>query len=109
MSNTRSWLLVAGASMLAISFVMPGGASVAGWTLRALLTLRVGVAMDAGNLAMRTMGASSIVGSISITGTVLKARASDQARVKALALTRARPITAYLLTAAMPVSSGRRQ
>ena len=68
--------------MLAISLVMPGGALAAGWTLHALQTVRVGAAMDAGTSAMCTMGASSIMGSINTTATVLKARASDLARVR---------------------------
>ena len=68
--------------MLASSLVMPGAASGAGWALHALLTVRVDAAMGVGTLAMRTMGASSIMGSTNTTATVLKARASDLARVR---------------------------
>lgn len=53
--------------MMASSLVMPGGALATGWTLHALLTVRVGAAMDAGTSAMCNMGASSIIGSISTT------------------------------------------
>src|SRR6201995_4854329 len=53
MNNLSFWLLIPAALMLATSFLLPGGAPAAGWTLYAPLTLQMGPSVDGGIFAMR--------------------------------------------------------
>ncbi|HVJ22822.1 MAG TPA: cbb3-type cytochrome c oxidase subunit I, partial [Burkholderiales bacterium] len=62
LNNWSFWLLPFAATLLVLSFFMPGGAPAAGWTLYAPLTLQMGPSMDAGIFAMHLMGAISIMG-----------------------------------------------
>ena len=66
MNNFSFWLLPPAALLLVISFFVPGGATAAGWTLYAPLSVQMGMGMDLGIFAMHIMGASSIMGSINI-------------------------------------------
>src|SRR6185295_6109035 len=58
MNNFSFWLLIPTALMLATSFLVPGGATAAGWTLYAPLSTQMGIGMDMGIFAMHIMGAS---------------------------------------------------
>src|SRR6476660_8394933 len=75
MNNLSFWLLIPAACMIVGSFFMPGGAPAAGWTLYETRTLQMGTSMDAGNLALHILGASSVMGSTNIIFTILHMRA----------------------------------
>ncbi|HET7772784.1 MAG TPA: cbb3-type cytochrome c oxidase subunit I, partial [Burkholderiaceae bacterium] len=75
MNNFSFWLLPPAAIMLTLSFFVPGGATAAGWTLYAPLSIQMGPGMDLAIFAMHIMGASSIMGSINIIVTILNMRA----------------------------------
>ncbi|MEO6896171.1 MAG: cytochrome c oxidase subunit I [Caldimonas sp.] len=106
MNNLSFWLLIPAALMLVGSFFMPGGATAAGWTLYAPLTLQMGPAMDASIFALHILGASSIMGSINIIVTILNMRAPGMTLMKMPLFCWTWLITAYLLIAVMPVLAG---
>jgi len=106
MNNWSFWLLPAAASLLIISFFMPGGATAAGWTLYAPLTVQMGPGMDFAIFALHIMGASSIMGSINIVTTILNMRAPGMTLMKMPMFVWTWLITAYLLIAVMPVLAG---
>jgi cytochrome c oxidase subunit I len=106
MNNFSFWLLVPAALMLSISFFVPGGATAAGWTLYAPLSIQMGPGMDLAIFAMHLMGASSIMGSINIVVTILNMRTPGMTLMKMPMFCWTWLITAYLLIAVMPVLSG---
>ena len=106
MNNFSFWLLVPAALMLTISFFVPGGATAAGWTLYAPLSIQMGPGMDLAIFAMHLMGASSIMGSINIVVTILNMRAPGMTLMKMPMFCWTWLITAYLLIAVMPVLAG---
>ena len=85
---------------------MPGGATAAGWTLYAPLSVQMGMGMDMGIFALHIMGASSIMGSINIITTILNMRAPGMTLMKMPMFCWTWLITAYLLIAVMPVLAG---
>jgi len=85
---------------------MPGGATAAGWTLYAPLTVQMGPGMDFAIFALHIMGASSIMGSINIVTTILNMRAPGMTLMKMPMFVWTWLITAYLLIAVMPVLAG---
>jgi cytochrome c oxidase subunit I len=106
MNNWSFWLLPPAASLLVISFFVPGGATAAGWTLYAPLTSQMGPGMDLAIFALHIMGASSIMGSINIVVTILNMRAPGMTLMKMPLFVWTWLITAYLLIAVMPVLAG---
>ncbi len=72
MNNFSFWLLPPAALLLVASFFVPGGATAAGWTLYAPLTVQMGPGMDLAIFALHILGASSIMGSINIITTILE-------------------------------------
>src|SRR2546430_11666312 len=46
LNNWSFWLLPFAAALLALSFLMPGGAPGVGWTMYAPLTVQMGMGMD---------------------------------------------------------------
>ncbi|TFV90873.1 cytochrome c oxidase subunit I, partial [Oxalobacteraceae bacterium OM1] len=82
MNNFSFWLLPPAAILLVSSFLVPGGATAAGWTLYAPLSTQMGIGMDMGIFAMHIMGASSIMGSINIIVTILNMRAPGMTLMK---------------------------
>ena len=106
MNNFSFWLLPPAAILLVSSFLMPGGATAAGWTLYAPLSTQMGIGMDMGIFAMHIMGASSIMGSINIVTTILNMRAPGMTLMKMPMFAWTWLITAYLLIAVMPVLAG---
>ncbi|HTO50437.1 MAG TPA: cytochrome c oxidase subunit I [Burkholderiales bacterium] len=106
MNNWSFWLLPFAASLLVISFFVPGGAVGAGWTLYAPLTVQMGPGMDLAIFALHIMGASSIMGSINIITTILNMRAPGMTLMKMPLFVWTWLITAYLLIAVMPVLAG---
>src|SRR5512140_1305421 len=106
MNNWSFWLLPVAASLLVISFFVPGGAPAAGWTLYAPLSTQMGPGMDMGIFALHIMGASSIMGSINIITTILNMRAPGMSLMKMPMFCWTWLVTAYLLIAVMPVLAG---
>jgi cytochrome c oxidase subunit 1 len=94
------------ASLLLSSFFVPGGATAAGWTLYAPLSVQMGPGMDMAIFAVHLMGASSIMGSINIIVTILNMRAPGMTLMKMPMFCWTWLITAYLLIAVMPVLAG---
>ena len=88
------------------SFLAPGGATAAGWTLYAPLSVQMGPGMDMAIFAIHIMGASSIMGSINIITTILNMRAPGMTLMKIPLFVWSWLITAYLLIAVMPVLAG---
>ena len=106
MNNFSFWLLPPAAIMLTASFFVPGGATAAGWTMYAPLSIQMGPGMDLAIFAMHIMGASSIMGSINIVVTILNMRAPGMTLMKMPMFVWTWLITAYLLIAVMPVLAG---
>src|SRR5205823_4431471 len=76
------WLLPFAATLLMLSFFMPGGAPGTGWTLYAPLTVQQGIGMDFTIFAVHILGMSSILGSINIITTILNIRAPGMTLMK---------------------------
>ena len=106
MNNFSFWLLPPAALLLVISYFVPGGATAAGWTLYAPLTVQMGPGMDLAIFALHIMGASSIMGAINIIVTILNMRAPGMTLMKMPMFAWTWLITAYLLIAVMPVLAG---
>src|SRR6187455_2109249 len=106
MNNWSFWLLPPAATLLVVSFFVPGGATAAGWTLYAPLSTQMGPGMDLAIFALHIMGASSIMGSINIVTTILNMRAPGMTLMKMPLFVWTWLITAYLLIAVMPVLAG---
>src|SRR6478735_12698151 len=103
MNNWSFWILPFAASLLIISFFMPGGAPGVGWTMYAPLTVQMGIGMDFTIFAVHLLGMSSIMGSINIISTILNMRAPGMTLMRMPLFVWTWLITAYLLVAAMPV------
>jgi cytochrome c oxidase subunit 1 len=106
MNNWSFWLLPPAAILLVTSFLVPGGATAAGWTLYAPLSVQMGPGMDMAIFALHIMGASSIMGSINIITTILNMRAPGMSLMRMPLFVWGWLITAYLLIAVMPVLAG---
>ena len=106
MNNFSFWLLPVAAALLVVSYAVPGGATAAGWTLYAPLSVQMGPGMDLAIFAVHIMGASSIMGSINIITTILNMRAPGMTLMKMPMFVWTWLITAYLLIAVMPVLAG---
>src|SRR5271166_6307070 len=106
MNNWSFWLLPFAATLLMGSFLVPGGAASAGWTLYPPLSVQAGMGMDMTIFAIHIMGASSIMGSINIITTILNMRAPGMTLMKMPLFVWTWLITAYLLIAVMPVLAG---
>jgi cytochrome c oxidase subunit I len=106
MNNWSFWLLPPAALLLVGSFFVPGGATAAGWTLYAPLSVQMGMGMDMTIFAVHIMGISSIMGAINIVVTILNMRAPGMTMMKMPMFCWTWFITAYLLIAVMPVLAG---
>jgi len=106
MNNWSFWILPFAASLLVLSFFMPGGAPGVGWTLYAPLTVQMGIGMDLTIFAVHLLGMSSIMGSINILTTILNMRAPGMTLMRMPMFVWTWLITAYLLLATMPVLAG---
>jgi len=106
MNNFSFWIMPVAALLLLTSFLVPGGATAAGWTLYAPLSVQMGPGMDMAIFAIHLMGASSIMGSINIIVTILNMRAPGMTLMKMPMFCWTWLITAYLLIAVMPVFAG---
>jgi len=106
LNNWSFWLLPPAALLLMGSFLAPGGATAAGWTLYAPLSIQMGPGMDMAIFAIHILGASSIMGSINIITTILNMRAPGMTLMKMPLFVWTWLITAYLLIAVMPVLAG---
>src|SRR6187401_3184696 len=106
MNNWSFWLLPFAASLLVLSFFVPGGAPGVGWTMYAPLTVQMGMGMDLTIFAVHILGMSSILGSINIITTILNMRAPGMTLMRMPLFVWTWLITAYLLIAVMPVLAG---
>ena len=106
MNNFSFWLLPPAAMLLVASYLVPGGAPAAGWTVYVPLATQMGPGMDLGIFALHILGASSIMGSINIIVTILNMRAPGMTLMKMPLFVWTWLITAYLLIAVMPVLAG---
>ncbi len=106
LNNLSFWLLPAAAILLVASFFVPGGATGAGWTLYAPLSIQMGPGMDVAIFAIHILGASSIIGAINIITTILNMRAPGMTLMKMPMFVWTWLITAYLLLLVMPVLAG---
>ncbi len=106
LNNWSFWLLPPAGILLVTSFLAPGGATAAGWTLYAPLSVQMGPGMDMAIFALHIAGASSIMGSINIITTILNMRAPGMSLMKMPLFVWSWLITAYLLIAVMPVLAG---
>jgi cytochrome c oxidase subunit 1 len=106
MNNWSFWLLPPAAILLITSFFVPGGATAAGWTLYAPLSIQMGMGMDMAIFAVHIMDISSIMGAINIVTTILNLRAPGMTLMKMPMFCWTWLITAYLLIAVMPVLAG---
>ena len=103
MNNFSFWLLPVGATMMTLSFFVPGGAQAAGWSMYAPLSLQMGPGIDFDILAIHIMGASSVMGAINIIVTILNLRTRDMTLMKMPMFCWCWLVTAYLLLAVIPV------
>src|ERR687897_660978 len=106
LNNWSFLLLPFAATLLVMSFFMPGGAPGVGWTLYAPLTVQMGIGMDLTIFAVHILGMSSILGSINIITPILNIRAPGMTLMRMPLFCWTWLITAYLLVAAMPVLAG---
>src|SRR5881409_971763 len=106
LNNWSFWLLPFAATLLALSFLMPGGAPGVGWTMYAPLTVQMGMGMDFTIFAVHLLGMSSILGAINIITTILNMRAPGMTLLRMPLFVWTWLITAYLLIAVMPVLAG---
>ncbi|MBI3371574.1 MAG: cytochrome c oxidase subunit I [Betaproteobacteria bacterium] len=106
LNNWSFWILPFAASLLVLSFFMPGGAPGVGWTMYAPLTVQMGMGMDLTIFAVHLLGMSSIMGSINILTTILNMRAPGMTLMRMPMFVWTWLITAYLLVATMPVLAG---
>jgi cytochrome c oxidase subunit 1 len=106
MNNWSFWLLPVAGTLLLGSFLVPGGAPSAGWTIYPPLSVQTGMGMDMTIFAVHIFGASSIMGSINIITTILNMRAPGMTLMKMPLFVWTWLITAYLLIAVMPVLAG---
>ncbi|MBY4899066.1 cytochrome c oxidase subunit I [Cupriavidus sp. AU9028] len=106
MNNFSFWLLPPAALLLIGSFFAGGGATAAGWTLYAPLSVQMGVGMDMAIFALHLMGASSIMGAINIIVTILNMRAPGMGLMKMPMFCWSWLITAFLLIEVMPILAG---
>jgi cytochrome c oxidase subunit 1 len=103
LNNFSFWLLPPAALLLVASFLAPGGATAAGWTLYAPLSVQMGPGMDMAIFAVHLLGISSIVGAINIATTILKMRAPGMTLMKMPMFVWTWLITSFLLLSVMPV------
>src|SRR5438094_800824 len=103
LNNWSFWLLPFAATLLALSFLMPGGAPGVGWTMYAPLTVQMGMGMDFTIFAVHLLGMSSILGAINIITTILNLRAPGMTLLRMPLFVWTWLITAYLLLAVMPL------
>ncbi|MBY4945024.1 cytochrome c oxidase subunit I [Cupriavidus respiraculi] len=106
MNNFSFWLLPPAGLLLMGSFFVGGGATAAGWTLYAPLSVQMGPGMDMAIFALHLMGASSIMGAINIIVTILNMRAPGMTIMKMPMFCWTWLITAFLLIEVMPVLAG---
>ena len=106
MNNFSFWLLFFAGILLVATFFMEGGATAAGWTLYAPLSLQMGPGMDVAIFGIHLMGASSIMGAINIIVTILNMRAPGMTLMKMPMFCWSWLVKAYLLIAVMPVLAG---
>jgi cytochrome c oxidase subunit I len=103
LNNFSFWLLPPAALLLVGSFFAPGGATAAGWTLYAPLSVQMGPGMDMAIFAIHLFGISSILGAINIIVTIVNMRAPGMTMMKMPMFAWTWLVTGFLLVLIMPV------
>jgi len=103
LNNFGFWLLPPAAILLLASFFAPGGATAAGWTLYAPLSVQMGPGMDMAIFAIHLFGISSILGGINVIATITNMRAPGMTWMKMPIFAWTWFVTAFLLVLVMPV------
>jgi len=106
LNNLSFWLLPFAAVLLVASFFVPGGATAAGWTLYAPLSVQMGPGMDMAIFAIHILGISSIIGALNIIVTILNMRAPGMTLFKMPMFAWTWLVAAFLLLTVMPVLAG---
>jgi len=106
LNNLSFWLLPFATVLLVASFFAPGGATAAGWTLYAPLSVQMGPGMDMAIFAIHILGISSIIGGLNIIVTILNMRAPGMTMFKMPLFAWTWLVTAALLITIMPVLAG---
>ena len=103
LNNFSFWLLPFAALLMVGSFLAPGGATAAGWTMYAPLSVQMGWGMDLGIFAIHILGISSILGALNIIVTIFNMRAPGMTMWKMPLFAWSWLVTAFLLLLVMPV------
>jgi cytochrome c oxidase subunit 1 len=103
LNNFGFWLLPPAAILLVGSFFAPGGATAAGWTLYAPLSVQMGPGMDMAIFSIHLFGISSILGGINVIVTITNMRAPGMTWMKMPMFAWTWLVTAFLLVLIMPV------
>jgi cytochrome c oxidase subunit 1 len=106
LNNWSFWLLPFAATLLLMTFFLPGGAPAGGWTLYPPLVMQTGDSFPFVVFAVHLLGASSIMGAINVIVTIMNMRAPGMTLMKMPMFVWTWLITAYLLIAVMPVFAG---
>jgi len=106
MNNWSFWILPIGFALLLMTFLVPGGAPAAGWTIYPPLSLQTGDAFPFLVFGIHVLGVSSIMGAINVIVTIMNMRAPGMGLLKMPIFVWSWLITAYLLIAVMPVLAG---
>lgn len=108
-NNWSFWVLPFAGLLMLGSFLVPGGANAAGWTIYPPLTNATyspGAGIDMWILAVHLAGASSILGAINFIVTILNMRAPGMTMFKMPLFAWTILITAWLQLIATPVLAG---
>ena len=106
LNNWSFWILPLAFLLLILTFLLPGGAPAAGWTLYPPLSLQTGDALPFAIFAIHFLGISSIAGAINIIATILNMRAPGMGLMQMPLFVWTWLVTAFLLIAVMPVFAG---
>jgi cytochrome c oxidase subunit 1 len=106
LNNWSFWLLPFAATLLMLTFFLPGGGPASGWTMYPPLVLQTGDAFPFLIFAVHLLGISSILASINIIVTIMNLRAPGMSLLKMPMFVWTWLITAYLMLIAMPVLAG---
>ena len=106
MNNWSFWILPFAFTLLLSTYLMPGGAPAAGWTMYPPLVIQGANNVPFMIFAVHLLGMSSILGAINIIVTILNMRAPGMTLLKMPLFVWTWLITAFLLIAVMPVLAG---
>ena len=106
LNNLSFWILPFAFLLLLSTLLVPGGGPAGGWTMYPPLMLEFGPAFPMTIFAIHMMGISSILGAINVIVTIMNMRAPGMSLLRMPLFVWTWLITAYLLSAVMPVLAG---